>query len=44
MEQIATFGDSKEMYDHKDAGGFINLFGLPLKVNAMMKEREGIED
>ena len=25
-------------------GGFINLFGLPLKVNAMMKEREGIED
>ena len=38
MEKIATFGDSEELYDHKDAGGFINLFGLPLKVQAMMKE------
>ena len=37
-EQIATFGDSAELYSHKDAGGFINLFGLPLKVNALMKE------
>ena len=35
-EQIATFGDSKELYNHKDAEGFINLFGLPLKVRAMM--------
>ena len=39
MEEIATFGDSEELYDHKDAGGFINCFGLPLKVQAMMKER-----
>ena len=39
MEKIATFGDSQELYDHKDAGGFINLFGLPLKVQAMMKEQ-----
>ena len=39
MEDIATFGDSGEMYDHKDAGGFINLFGLPLKVQAMMKAK-----
>lgn len=39
MEQIATFGDSQDLYDHKDAGGFINCFGLPLKVQAMMKER-----
>ncbi len=39
MEEIATFGDSKELYDHKDSAGFINLFGLPLKVNAMMKEK-----
>ncbi len=38
MDKIATFGDSGELYDHKDAGGFINLFGLPLKVQAMMKE------
>ena len=39
MEEIATFGDSKELYDHKDSAGFINLFGLPLKVQAMMKEK-----
>ena len=39
MEEIATFGDSKELYDHKDSQGFINLFGLPLKVQAMMKEK-----
>ncbi len=42
MEDIATFGDSGELYDHKDAGGFINLFGLPLKVQAMMKQKAGI--
>ncbi len=41
MEQIATFGDSAELYNHKDSEGFINLFGLPLKVNAMMLERNG---
>ena len=28
----ATTGD---LYDHHDASGFINLFGLPLKVRAM---------
>ena len=39
MEEIATFGDSKELYDHKNSAGFINLFGLPLKVQAMMKEK-----
>ena len=39
MEEIATFGDSKELYDHKYSAGFINLFGLPLKVQAMMKEK-----
>ncbi len=41
MEQIATFGDSQELYNHKDSEGFINLFGLPLKVNAMMMQRNG---
>ena len=40
-EQIATFGDSKELYNHKDSEGFINLFGLPLKVAAMMRESAG---
>lgn len=43
-EDIASFGDSKELYSHKDAEGFINLFGLPLKVRAMMKKQNGIED
>lgn len=43
-EQIASFGDSHELYSHKDAEGFINLFGLPLKVRAMMKAESGLED
>ncbi|HIQ71656.1 MAG TPA: argininosuccinate synthase [Candidatus Onthenecus intestinigallinarum] len=41
FEEIATFGDSKDLYSHKDSEGFINLFGLPLKVQAMMKEKNG---
>ncbi|WHH60194.1 argininosuccinate synthase [Petroclostridium sp. X23] len=36
-EAIATFGKD-EVYNQKDAEGFINLFGLPLKVRAMMME------
>ncbi len=42
-EEIASFGDSRELYSHKDAEGFINLFGLPLKVRAMMKAENGID-
>ena len=38
-EDIASFGDSKELYSHKDSEGFINLFGLPLKVRALMKKK-----
>lgn len=37
-ENIASFGDSKELYSHKDAEGFINLFGLPLTVRAYMEK------
>ncbi|MGN6711901.1 argininosuccinate synthase [Anaerocolumna jejuensis] len=33
-ESIASF-TTGELYDHKDAEGFINLFGLSLKVRAM---------
>lgn len=40
-EEIASFGDSHELYSHKDSEGFINLFGLPLKVRAMMMEKNG---
>ena len=36
LEEIATFGDSKDLYSHKDSEGFINLLGLPLKVKAMV--------
>jgi argininosuccinate synthase len=34
-EELATFG-ADEIYNQKDAEGFINLFGLPLKVKAML--------
>lgn len=37
-EEFATFGHSA-VYDHTDAAGFIRLFGLPLKVQAMMEAR-----
>ena len=33
-EELATFGESD--YDQTDAGGFINLFGLPIKVQAQV--------
>lgn len=39
-EDIATFS-ADDVYDQKDATGFINLFGLPLQVQAMMKKRNG---
>ena len=34
-ESIASF-TTGDLYDHHDAEGFINLFGLSLKVRAMM--------
>lgn len=39
-EDFATF-DADDVYDQKDSAGFINLFGLPLKVKAILDaERE----
>ncbi len=39
-EAFATF-DEDDVYDQKDSAGFINLFGLPLKVKAILDaERE----
>jgi len=35
-EDLATFG-ADNIYDQKDAEGFINLFGLPLKVRSLLK-------
>ena len=34
-EEVATFGED-EVYDQMDSQGFINLFGLPIKVKAML--------
>ena len=40
-EEIATF-DEDQVYDQSDSAGFINLFGLPIKVKAMADaKREG---
>ncbi|MBR3692243.1 MAG: argininosuccinate synthase, partial [Clostridia bacterium] len=36
--EIATF-DEDEVYDQKDSAGFINLFGLPIKVKAMSNKK-----
>ena len=37
-EEIATF-DEDEVYNQADSAGFINLFGLPIKVQAMKKAK-----
>jgi len=37
-EEIATFGED-EVYDQKDSAGFINLFGLPIKVQAQLNQK-----
>ena len=39
-ESLASF-TTGELYDHHDADGFINLFGLPLKVRAMKMQEAG---
>ena len=36
-EDIATFGERD--YNQKDAEGFINLYGLPIKVKAMLDQK-----
>ncbi len=36
--EIATF-DEDEVYDQKDSAGFINLFGLPIKVKAQINAK-----
>ncbi|WP_101908484.1 argininosuccinate synthase [Marasmitruncus massiliensis] len=38
-EEIATFGED-HVYDQADSAGFINLFGLPLKVKALLDEKK----
>lgn len=36
-EEVATF-DADEVYDQTDSEGFINLFGLPIKVRAKLSQ------
>jgi argininosuccinate synthase len=38
QEDLATFG-ADEVYNQKDAEGFINLFGLPIKVQAGLEQK-----
>jgi len=38
-EELSTFGKD-EVYNQKDAEGFINLFGLPAKVRALMLKNQ----
>ena len=38
QEDLATFGED-EVYNQKDAEGFIRLFGLPMKVVGTMKRK-----
>lgn len=40
--EIATF-DEDEVYNQADSAGFINLYGLPTKVYAKMKAKNGIK-
>ncbi len=39
-EDIATFDDDGGAYSQKDSEGFINLFGLPLKVKALLDAKK----
>ena len=41
-EEMATF-DEDDCYDQMDSQGFINLFGLPLKVKAMLSKNWDIK-
>ena len=38
-EEIATFNED-EVYNQKDSEGFINLFGLPIKVKALKENKK----
>jgi len=42
-EAIATFS-ADEVYNQADATGFINCFGLPMKVVAQMKKKNDLLD
>ena len=37
-EELATFGEDN-VYNQADSAGFINLFGLPIKVQAQVNQK-----
>ena len=39
-EEVATF-DEDNVYNQADSAGFINLFGLPIKVRAKLEQKRG---
>ncbi|MBP0967677.1 MAG: argininosuccinate synthase [Oscillospiraceae bacterium] len=39
-EEVATF-DEDEVYNQADSAGFINLYGLPIKVRAKLNQKRG---
>lgn len=42
-ENVASFGDDGGAYDQKDSAGFINLFGLSIKVKALLDQNRNID-
>ena len=38
-EEVATFGED-DVYDQADSAGFINLYGLPIKVKALLNQKK----
>jgi argininosuccinate synthase len=38
-ENIVTFGEDGAVYNQKDSAGFITLYGLPIKIQAMLNEK-----
>ena len=41
-EEFATF-DADEVYNQKDSAGFINLFGLSMKVRAILEAQRNAD-
>jgi argininosuccinate synthase len=41
-EDFATFGQD-DVYNQRDAEGFINLFGLPLQVRALLDQKPKLD-
>ena len=37
-DELATFGESD--YNQTDSAGFINLYGLPIKINAQIQSKK----